>query len=240
VTANRETLLAAIRATPDDLDAYRVYGDWLSERGDPRGQLIAVQHALATAGDPDRDQLRALEARLLRTLPLWGALGDAIVDMIEATWRCGFVRAATVRELGADRAFAAVVHELTTLETCALLDNLSLESASWAPHALDAVVREHWPTLEWLHVRGEHDETRYDTASLCAALANPQFAPRLRGVTLEEGTFGDNALELLARSPRSLEQLHLSGLGLWRADYWQERLAAIASEVSVQLLLDDI
>lgn len=33
-------------ANPDDLSAYLVYSDWLSERGDPRGELIAIQAKL--------------------------------------------------------------------------------------------------------------------------------------------------------------------------------------------------
>ena len=36
-------LESAIVRDPDDLDAYAVYGDWLAEQGDPRGELIALQ-----------------------------------------------------------------------------------------------------------------------------------------------------------------------------------------------------
>ncbi|MDQ3367648.1 MAG: WGR domain-containing protein, partial [Myxococcota bacterium] len=35
----------AILADPYDLDAYKVYADWLQEQGDPRGELIALQVA---------------------------------------------------------------------------------------------------------------------------------------------------------------------------------------------------
>src|SRR5688500_18514450 len=39
----------AIAQDPDDEEAYLVYADWLAERGDPRGELIAVQHAQRAA-----------------------------------------------------------------------------------------------------------------------------------------------------------------------------------------------
>jgi uncharacterized protein (TIGR02996 family) len=43
VPAEEGELLAAIRAAPRDDASRRVYADWLLERGDPRGELIAVQ-----------------------------------------------------------------------------------------------------------------------------------------------------------------------------------------------------
>jgi uncharacterized protein (TIGR02996 family) len=39
-------LEARILEDPNDIASYLVYGDWLSERGDPRGELIAVQAKL--------------------------------------------------------------------------------------------------------------------------------------------------------------------------------------------------
>jgi uncharacterized protein (TIGR02996 family) len=39
------TLEKAILANPEDADAYSVYGDWLHEQGDPRGELIALMLA---------------------------------------------------------------------------------------------------------------------------------------------------------------------------------------------------
>jgi uncharacterized protein (TIGR02996 family) len=46
-------LVASIVATPEEDGPRLVYADWLSDRGDPRGELIAVQCALAAA---DRDE----------------------------------------------------------------------------------------------------------------------------------------------------------------------------------------
>ncbi|MEZ4241225.1 MAG: TIGR02996 domain-containing protein [Myxococcota bacterium] len=59
----RDALEQAIDDDPDDRHAYAVYADWLTERGDPRGELIDVQLALEDA--PDRPDLLAREAALL-------------------------------------------------------------------------------------------------------------------------------------------------------------------------------
>jgi uncharacterized protein (TIGR02996 family) len=46
-------LFEEVLAHPHSDDPRRVYADWLSERGDPRGEFIAVQCELARAFDPD-------------------------------------------------------------------------------------------------------------------------------------------------------------------------------------------
>ncbi|MCA9665260.1 MAG: TIGR02996 domain-containing protein [Myxococcales bacterium] len=46
-------LLDAVLAAPDDDTPRLAYADWLSTRGDARGELIAVQCQLARAGDDD-------------------------------------------------------------------------------------------------------------------------------------------------------------------------------------------
>jgi uncharacterized protein (TIGR02996 family) len=43
--ADGDALLAAVRADPHDERALAVYADWLQERGDPRGELVALQLA---------------------------------------------------------------------------------------------------------------------------------------------------------------------------------------------------
>lgn len=59
-------LLVKILADPSDDQARLVYADWLSEKGDPRGQLIVVQCALGTADKARRKALVAEEKALLR------------------------------------------------------------------------------------------------------------------------------------------------------------------------------
>jgi uncharacterized protein (TIGR02996 family) len=90
VTINAE-LEARILANPDDLSAYLVYGDWLSERGDPRGELIAVQAKLKeTPGDA---ALTATEAKLIaNNARAWlGDLAGKEDKDLAVKWRLGFL-----------------------------------------------------------------------------------------------------------------------------------------------------
>ncbi|MDF2694527.1 MAG: hypothetical protein K0S65_2910, partial [Labilithrix sp.] len=84
-------LEARILANPDDLSAYLVYSDWLSERGDPRGELIAIQAKLAET--PTDTGLKASEARLLAdNAGTWlGVLADKGDKDLGLKWRLGFL-----------------------------------------------------------------------------------------------------------------------------------------------------
>jgi uncharacterized protein (TIGR02996 family) len=69
VDAREEQLLCAIRETPDDDAARLVYADYLTERGDLRGELIAVQCALSRHdGQPPPFALVERERELLQDL----------------------------------------------------------------------------------------------------------------------------------------------------------------------------
>src|SRR5262245_4105521 len=80
-----EDFLAAIRAAPDDDGPRLVYADWLDEHGDPRGEFIRVQLALAglEEDDPARERLEGRERQLLV---------DNEAHWIEPLRDCGVVR----------------------------------------------------------------------------------------------------------------------------------------------------
>lgn len=84
-------LEAAIVASPENPGGYLVYADWLQQHGEPRGELIVVQHALAAA--PRDAALRARQAALFEEHGelLLGPL--ALVVDARVDWHCGFVRA---------------------------------------------------------------------------------------------------------------------------------------------------
>jgi uncharacterized protein (TIGR02996 family) len=75
---------AAIAASPDDEAAYLVYADWLQQRGDPRGELIVLQH---------RGQDDAARGLLQRHAEhFYGGL-SARPSLLDVTWHLGFFRA---------------------------------------------------------------------------------------------------------------------------------------------------
>ncbi|HEY3870641.1 MAG TPA: TIGR02996 domain-containing protein [Actinocrinis sp.] len=53
-----EDIEEALRADPDDPAGWRAYGDWLSEHGDARGELIALEQRLARLRPVDRPKAR--------------------------------------------------------------------------------------------------------------------------------------------------------------------------------------
>ncbi|MCU0699327.1 MAG: TIGR02996 domain-containing protein [Myxococcaceae bacterium] len=93
-------LLEAVLEAPDDEAPRQVYADWLLERGDARGELIAVQTELARGGLVDARRLE-LEAREVSLLSEHGArwLGRLASDAVRASFARGFLDALTVLDV---------------------------------------------------------------------------------------------------------------------------------------------
>ena len=81
----RTAFEAAIDAAPDEANRYSVLGDWLSQQGDPRGELIALQQL----SELDRRQRARVKALLYE--PSIRCLAGPL-----AQWRWGFVHTATL------------------------------------------------------------------------------------------------------------------------------------------------
>jgi uncharacterized protein (TIGR02996 family) len=65
--SQEQAFLAAMLASPDDLELRQVFADWLQEQGDPRGELLRLTHALTR--EVDCFQLAQSEASLQKVLP---------------------------------------------------------------------------------------------------------------------------------------------------------------------------
>ncbi len=96
-------LLEQVWREPDRLEHRLVYADWLTERGDPRGEFIALQVAAASG-----DQKAARQA-------------SALQRQHQSTW---------LGEL--DRVLTHVVFERGFLGACALAQNAAATEAVWA------------------------------------------------------------------------------------------------------------
>jgi uncharacterized protein (TIGR02996 family) len=68
--ANLESI---IRASPGDAEAKRIYADWLTENGDPRGELIALELSAASTSNP------AARARCRQEIESWHTRHDPLV-----------------------------------------------------------------------------------------------------------------------------------------------------------------
>ncbi len=93
----RDDFEAAILENPDDDAAYLVYADWLMAQGDPRGELIVLQHDADVAERARKPALRrAVNAYLAKhAAQLVGPLGD-----YKAVWRYGYVRSLVLDGVG--------------------------------------------------------------------------------------------------------------------------------------------
>ena len=72
----------AVLADPDDDAPRLVYADWLSERGDPWGELITVQITRTRAPTPE---LEARERELLSAVPGLGQYRRGFVEIVSCT-----------------------------------------------------------------------------------------------------------------------------------------------------------
>jgi uncharacterized protein (TIGR02996 family) len=96
---------AAILAAPDDPSAYLVYADWLQSHGDPRGELITLQHAMRAQTDPSEFARFKRHEEALRLEHGAGWLGDVIARAPHRTffeWRLGFVDTARFDDVHSD------------------------------------------------------------------------------------------------------------------------------------------
>ena len=104
---NESELEQAIYDEPTNQDAWQVYADWLESQGDPRGELIQLEVAQASAGGGDEQaQLRSkADALIKENLKTW--LDDDLITGLENSdprdpvlafeWRYGFIWSARVR-----------------------------------------------------------------------------------------------------------------------------------------------
>lgn len=92
----RNPALEALIAKGDQ-EAYKVYGDWLTEQEDPRGTLIALHTKRGQAAAASR-WIEAHREHLL------GSLHEISDEMMQLTWRNGFVDAVRFEKVsgGAD------------------------------------------------------------------------------------------------------------------------------------------
>ena len=87
-------LEAAIEAAPDDVASYLVYADWLIARGDPRGELITLQHGMRSQKDPAKFMTFKKQEEALRNQHLRSWLGDIAgpsLHRLKIEWRWGFI-----------------------------------------------------------------------------------------------------------------------------------------------------
>jgi len=219
--ARNPELEAEILAAPDDSERWLVYGDWLQSAGDPRGELIALDHAIASGNAPAnapaaRQELLARHADFL--LP--PALQDQMERLpVNASWRLGFLDA--LRLAGTDDgagSFEASVLEILRHPSARFLRELVIGSTE--DHDYGGVVRQIAaappPLLRGLHLA---DFTCDDCELSWSALGDvsPLYPalPRLEWLILRGGSMELGHIRLPALRRFEVQTGGLSAASVW-------------------------
>lgn len=228
-----QLLLAAILASPDD-DAPRLaYADLLQQRGDPRGELIVVQCALAAESDPARRETLAARA-------------EAILATHRETW----TRAHDPR--GIYRFARGFIHDVTLYDPKKARTLLAREP-------VERIEIEIEPSGGLLAIDGIERLRELSLAEAFYSWTNPYSmglslgwladSPRLRGLrSFSIRTFGSSRNEVLPLPPAAFEALarwqlpnlaHAAVFGLVVDEDAVELLATSALGRATSFAIDD-
>jgi uncharacterized protein (TIGR02996 family) len=214
--SQRESLIAAIRATPEDDDVRRVCADWFEDQGDEasvaRGQFIRLQlqRAALPLSDPQHSELQARELRLLKR---WARVWCPQHFFRKVAFRRGFV----------ERVHLHLKHFLYHRRQMLALEPVrEVRVTGWRGTRGDRpdLVRrvagcEEWNQIETLeiHHQGPHKDPGGDLLTL---LESPHLSglrglrcPQLSLTAEDRRRF--ERLPLLAR----LKEFRFSGLATW-------------------------
>jgi uncharacterized protein (TIGR02996 family) len=212
-------LLEGVKSHPEDDVPRLILGDWLAERGDPRGEFLHVQCRLAASawGDPYGDELARRQRELLTAhAATWtGSLASYILDrhfrrgLLWVNMRADRLVEAGRAGLGATEEWAWV--EVLTLRELALVHLVELRDCGplASPSSLNlrgsgvgnsfATLLANSPHLGRLHEL-QLGSCRVGSEGL-AALARSEHLRHLRKLDLGGNHVGDDGVVALAASP---------------------------------------
>jgi uncharacterized protein (TIGR02996 family) len=197
VMTQAESLLAAVFAHPDDDGPRLVYADYLQQQGDPRGEFIAIQCALARGGNDDRQQ-RKLERRQEELFQSHAKHWSAAVGIgyYPGIFHRGFIKQARITSkdlatygeiLFAREAFTSMV--LVTRQYPGFTDFLSQITSA--------------PQLRTLEISGGMGDP------LASALAKSPLFDHLTHLNVSDTGLQPRATSLLVKSPHLTNLQHL-------------------------------
>jgi len=229
-----ERLLAAVFERPTDLAARAVYGDWLTEHKDPRGELISLQ-----LGPPSEKSARRIEALLKKHWQTWlGPLADWFRK--PPVFEAGFPvdgRVESPSHRAGREAFAPLVErpEWSTFRRLAVPSNLitpaelvrfpRFRNVTALPEVrseeLSALLDTGSPTVRWLEVMWcEREPLRPGAFGKFPALEVLRV-------------FGTNLPVFAAAVPSTLKRLEFVVRHADPVDEWAKLLAPVRAEIVI-------
>jgi uncharacterized protein (TIGR02996 family) len=179
-------LEAAILAAPHDPQAYLVYADWLQSQGDPRGELIVLQHE-------DRDLANAHLDKHRETF--LGRFATQTPETFDLEWRFGYIQSATIGwEIfsgeNEDDPSSKQLADFLRLESARFLETLSLGPTAHEDELmleeLAGAIEETKPImLRRLHLG---DTSDWDISGTYTRMPNSESIRGMRDLTLRGGS----------------------------------------------------
>ena len=181
-----EALAARVRESFSD-EAFAVYGDFLQESGDRRGELLVLELAAARGEPAARDEARALRAEIDHALV--GAGAELLHDRLHVDYHAGFPVFASL--WAGELADGVTLRAIVSDPAFAFLRELEVR---WTPGALSSCLTAlAAPTLTTLALRQFH------SLDQIAGLLAGDALPALRRLTL--AGVGSDGLDALLASP---------------------------------------
>jgi uncharacterized protein (TIGR02996 family) len=217
--ARDNALEQALLEEPSEVEHYLVYADWLQTQGDPRGELIAVQHELSESGGRDRGLARReeqlLEQHAAQLLPSWlpAELARWTTRKIESwetghcelSWHLGFLKRARLARFVEDEVetpLETMVAELLAHPSAMLLEELVVgrlgvfDEYAYQPVA-DAIAKARPVNLRRLDFADFHSEdTELSWSDLGDLSKMLRALPRLEQLKLRGGGMALGTLDL--------------------------------------------
>ena len=191
--ARERALLDAIWAEPEAREPRAIYADYLSERGDPRGEYIAIRLA---ANPDDKQRLRASSLEAAHG-GKW--LGEA--RPFVRTWGFDFAGIVSQVRCEADKLLAGFA------QIVALGPRLTVTVTSMRTKKRQTVKQMCALDLGRIHELrlGSNGLDDFDVGSLAIAM-------RCKRLALDNNRYGPNGLRMLDKHCAHLDYIHL---GLW-------------------------
>lgn len=233
MSARNPELEALILEAPAEESRWLVYGDWLEEHKERRGELMSVQYRLGAVADPRaRSDLQRIATQLMgleqRRMFEGSPLAEADPSDFTLEWRLGFIEGVIVRHVG--RHLSVLVERLAQDPAAAFLRRIQLRSdvisvaEDWAEFS-----KVQWPALESVTFTGPRScerlfpAARFDQPRLTRlafrSLANGDelvphlvpLLPRLKELSITSSSLSAVGVDVLAKARPSLEVLEVGG-----------------------------
>ncbi len=202
-SARNKKLEAMISKDPEDADAYLAYADWLQEQGDPRGELIMVQHALAAM--PKNKKLLKAQEQLLSDYKehFWGDVAPYAAEMTEdVVWSMGYIKSAKLKttyerdpsfgDEGKMVKYEDVLRDFLALASSTFLQSLTLGIATMDQNdysaAIKLIAEAKRPTIKSMFIGDFHcEETELNWSFVGFVEPLCKAVPNLEELTLRSG-----------------------------------------------------